>query len=181
VAATVVASTSEGYDIGLAKGAGFRTAWSVGSVRVRFFPLQTKLKDISNNLLPSRTQHRHTHQITDQDYCRLRQSKQNDKKVKRERGVKMRRLQGPEGNCRRGGGRGRRAVNRWKERRREERLSSRGRKGLERRPRMRELMKEGVISRVGLEGKSDAEDTFSNCLKDRGGDFLDLLPKQFQT
>ena len=92
--ATVVASTSEGYDIGLAKGAGFRTAWSVGSVRVRFFPLQTKLKDISNKLLPSRTQHRHTHQITDQDYCRLRQSKQNDKKVKRERGVKVGRVPG---------------------------------------------------------------------------------------
>jgi len=33
---TVVSSTSEGYDIGLAKGAGFRTAGSGGAVRVGF-------------------------------------------------------------------------------------------------------------------------------------------------
>jgi hypothetical protein len=46
---------------------------------------------------------------------------------------------------------------------------------------MRELVKEGVISRVGLEGKGAAEDTFVNCLKDSGGDFLDRLPKQFRT
>jgi hypothetical protein len=31
---------------------------------------------------------------------------------------------------------------------------------VDRRPRMRELVKEGVISRVGLEGKGAAEDMF---------------------
>ena len=46
---------------------------------------------------------------------------------------------------------------------------------------MRELVKEGVISRVGLEGKGAAEDTFTICLKDSSGDILDLLPKQFRT
>jgi hypothetical protein len=52
---------------------------------------------ISDNLLPTRTQHRHTHQITDQDDCRPgqpRQSEKNDEEVKRERGVKVRRVQG---------------------------------------------------------------------------------------
>jgi hypothetical protein len=44
--------------------------------------------------------------------------------------------------------------------------------GGERRPRMRELVKEGVTSRVGLEGKGVAKDTFANCLKDSGGDLL---------
>jgi hypothetical protein len=78
---------------------------------------------------------------------------------------------------------GRRAGNRQRvrRRRREERQSSRGRKGVERRPRMRELVKEGVIGRVGLEGKGAAEDTFTNCLKDSSGDLLDRLPKQFRT
>ncbi len=45
---------------------------------------------------------------------------------------------------------------------------------------MRELVKEAVISRVGLEGKGAAEDTFANGLKDSGGNFLDQLPKQFR-
>jgi hypothetical protein len=45
---------------------------------------------------------------------------------------------------------------------------------------MRELVKEAVISRVGLEGKDAAEDTFANGLKDSSGNFLDLLPKQFR-
>jgi hypothetical protein len=74
-------------------------------------------------------------------------------------------------------------VNRRRGRRRrgEERLSCRGRKGAEGRPRMREMVKEGVISRVGLEGKGAAQDKFANCLKDSCGDlgFLDRLPKQF--
>jgi hypothetical protein len=48
---------------------------------------------ISNNLLPTRTQHRHTHQITDQDDCRPGQSEKNDEEVKGERGVKVRRVQ----------------------------------------------------------------------------------------
>jgi hypothetical protein len=45
--ATVVASTSEGYDIGLAKGAGFRTVGSGGAVRVGpgFFPLGHAIDD----------------------------------------------------------------------------------------------------------------------------------------
>jgi hypothetical protein len=50
-----------------------------------------------------------------------------------------------------------------------ERWSNRVRKGVERRQRMRELVKEGVISRVGLEGKGAAKDTFANCLKDSCG------------
>jgi hypothetical protein len=33
---------------------------------------------VSNILLPTRTQHRHTHQITDQDDCRPGQSEKND-------------------------------------------------------------------------------------------------------
>jgi hypothetical protein len=51
------------------------------------------------------------------------------------------------------------------------------RKGMDRRPQMRELMKEGVIG----EGKSAAEDTFTNCqyLKDIGGDLVDRLKEQF--
>jgi hypothetical protein len=85
----------------------------------------------------------------------------------------------------RGGGRGRRAGNRRRGRRKshsgEERLSSRGRKGVERRTWMRELVKEGVISRVGQEGKEAVKDTFTNCLKDSSGDLLDQLPKQFRT
>jgi hypothetical protein len=69
------------------------------------------------------------------------------------------------------GGRGRRAGNRRKGRRRRE-------EGMERRPQMREVAKEGVITRVGVEGKGTAEDTFANCFKDSCGDFLDRLPKQ---
>jgi hypothetical protein len=74
-------------------------------------------------------------------------------------------------------------LNRQRGRRRSggKRLSSRGRKGVERRPWMRELVKEGVISRVGLKGKGAAEDTFANCLKDSGGDLLDQLPTPFRT
>ena len=100
------------------------------------------LVSISNNSLPTRTQHRHTHQITDQDDCRPGQSEKNDEEVKGERGVKVRMVQGGKGQ--EGGGRGRRAGNRQRarRRRREERRSSRGRKGVERRPRMRELVKE---------------------------------------
>jgi hypothetical protein len=44
--------------------------------------------------LPTRTQHRHTHQITYQDDCRPGQSEKNDEEVKRERGVKVRTVQG---------------------------------------------------------------------------------------
>jgi hypothetical protein len=50
--------------------------------------------DFSNNLRPTRTQHRHTHQITDQDDGRLEQSEKKDEEVKRERGVKVRRVRG---------------------------------------------------------------------------------------
>ncbi len=112
----------------------------------------------SNNLFPTRTQHRHTHQITDRDDCRPGQSEKNDEEVKRERGVKVRRVQGGE-------------------------TEQQSRKGVERRPRMRVLVKEGVISRVGLEpeGKGAAEDTFANCLKDSSGNLLDRLLKQFRT
>jgi hypothetical protein len=46
---------------------------------------------------------------------------------------------------------------------------------------MRELVKEEVISRVGLEVRGAAEDAFANCLKDSGGDFVDRLPKQLRT
>ncbi len=94
----------------------------------------------------------------------------------------MRRMQGGTRKQQeaRGGGKGRRVGNKWRGRRRsgEERL----RKGVERRPWMRELVKEGVISRVGhwQEGKEAVKDTFTNCLKDSGGDLLDQLPKQFQ-
>ncbi len=66
-------------------------------------------------------------------------------------------------------------------RRGEERLSSRGREGVERWPWMRELVKERVISRVGLEGKGAAKDTFANCLKNSCGDLLDRESNHFQT
>jgi hypothetical protein len=54
-------------------------------------------KMLSNNLLSTRTQHRHTHQITDQDECRPGQSEKNDEEVKGERGVKVKRVQGGKG------------------------------------------------------------------------------------
>jgi hypothetical protein len=133
---------------------------------------------MSDNLLPIRTQQRHTHQITDQDDCRPGQSEKNDKEVKGERGVKLRRVQGGMGLVGWWVGKESRTPGnrqRARRRRREERRSSRGRKGVERRPRMRELVKEGVIGRVGLEGKGAAEDMSANCLKDSSGDFLDRL------
>jgi hypothetical protein len=50
--------------------------------------------NVSNILLPTRTQHRHTHQITDQDDCRPGQREKNDEEVKWERDVKVRRVLG---------------------------------------------------------------------------------------
>ena len=46
---------------------------------------------------PENTQHRHTHQITDRNERWPGQGKKNDEEVKRERGVKVRRVQGGEG------------------------------------------------------------------------------------
>jgi hypothetical protein len=57
----------------------------------------------------------------------------------------------------------------------------RGRAAEWRQPWMRYLVKEGVIGRVGLKGKSAAKNTFTNCFKDSCGDLLDRLTKQFRT
>jgi hypothetical protein len=93
--------------------------------------------------------------------------------VKRERGVKVRRVQG--GKQQEGRMEGKESGKQSGE----ERLSSRGREGW-REGQGWELVKERVISSVSLEGKSAAEDTFANSLKDSGGDLLDRLPKPFR-
>jgi hypothetical protein len=42
---------------------------------------------------------------------------------------------------------------------------------------MRELERERVISRVGLEGKGAVKEAFANCPTDSSGDFSGRLPK----
>jgi hypothetical protein len=82
-------------------------------------------------------------------------------------------------DSRRGGGRGRRGGNRGRGRRgegggdAEHQSQEGGGVSVERRPWMRELVKERVIGSVGLKGKGAAKDMFKNCLEASCGDLVD--------
>jgi hypothetical protein len=111
-------------------------------------------------------------------------------RVERRGGFKREVVEGQEGAGREGAGgkgggetrgkQGERKEDAWR-RRGAEMRSSRVRKGVEKMPRMRELVQEGMKGRVGLEGKSAAKDTFTICLEDSCGDLVDGLTKPFRT
>ena len=137
----------------------------------------------SNNLFPTRTQHRHTHQITDQDDCRPGQSEKNDEEVKRKWGVKVRRVQGGKGQEGRMKGKESRKQAESEEEEEggeneQQRQEGGGEKAKDERAGERRSDKQG---RSGGQVCCRRSDTFANCLKDSGGDFLDRLPKHFRT
>jgi hypothetical protein len=98
---------------------------------------------------------------------------------KREEWVKVKRVHYPGGKQEKG----KEGKEKGKQGEREEEwgreAEQQSQEGVERRPwpRMRELVKELMIGRVGLKGKSAAKDTFTNlnCLTGSYGDFVDGL------
>jgi hypothetical protein len=120
-----------------------------------------------------------TPQITDQDDCRPGQSEKNDEEVKRKWGVKVRRVQGGKGQEGRMKGKESRKQAESEEEEEGGETEQQRQEGGGEKAKDERAGERRVISRVGLEGKGAAEDTFANCLKDSSDDLLDRLPKQF--